>query len=50
MSIESTEVTPTLQQVIAELEQKYSNISKHLNIDWESLSSINLPYTALAIV
>lgn len=49
-SIESTEVTPTLQQVIAELEQKYSNISKHLNIDWESLSSINLPYTALAIV
>lgn len=49
-SMESTEVTPTLQQVIAELEQKYSNISKHLNIDWESLSSINLPYTALAIV
>lgn len=49
-SIESTDIAQTLQHVIAELEQKYPDISKHLNIDWESLSLINLPHATLTIV
>ncbi len=49
-SRESTDVAQTLQHVISELEQKYPNLSKHLNIDWKSLSLIHLPYTTLTIV
>lgn len=49
-SMESTDLTKTLQHIIAELEQKYPDLSKHLNINWESLSFINLPHTTLSIV
>lgn len=49
-SMESTDVAQTLQHIIVELEQKYPDISKHLNIDWKSLSLINLPHATLAIV
>ncbi|HHP7907821.1 ATP-binding protein [Acinetobacter baumannii] len=48
--IESTAVTQTLQQVIAELNQQYPDIIKHLHINWESLSIISLPHSTLAIV
>lgn len=49
-AMESTEVIQTLQEVIAELKQKYSDLSEYLNIKWESLSSISLPHSTLAIV
>lgn len=48
--MEHTEVAPTLLQVIAGLEQKYADLSRHLNVDWSSLALINLPHSALEIV
>lgn len=50
VSIESTDVTQPLQQVIKELEKRYSDISQHLQIDWTSLSSMKLPHSTLVIV
>ncbi len=49
-SIETTAVVPCLQQVIAELTLKYPELSQQLEIDWNSLSSINLPHYTLVIV
>ncbi|RGD93482.1 sensor histidine kinase [Acinetobacter sp. SWAC57] len=50
ISMESTDVAQALRHVISELEQKYPNLSKNLNIDWKSLSLINLSYATLGIV
>ncbi len=50
VSMESTEVSQTLQQVIFELGQKYNDIQEHLDIDWKNLSTIGLPHPTLAIV
>lgn len=50
VSLESTDVTQPLQQVIKELEKRYSDISHHLQIDWTSLSSMKLPHSTLVIV
>ncbi|ENW20741.1 ATP-binding protein [Acinetobacter haemolyticus] len=49
-SMEFSDVTHTLQQVISDLEQKYPDLSEHLNIDWGSFSTINLPKAVLAVV
>ena len=49
-SMETTDVAQTLQQVISELEQKYSDLPENLDIDWENISTIGLPHPTLAIV
>ncbi|APR71595.1 MULTISPECIES: ATP-binding protein [Acinetobacter] len=49
-SMETTDVAQTLQQVISELEQKYSDLPENLDIDWESISTIGLPHPTLEIV
>lgn len=49
-SMETTDVAQTLQQVISELEQKYSDLPENLDIDWENIFTIGLPHPTLAIV
>ncbi|MCU4579998.1 sensor histidine kinase N-terminal domain-containing protein [Acinetobacter gyllenbergii] len=44
------DVTVNLKQVINELEQKYHDLPQQLEVDWNSLSLLNLPDEALKIV
>ena len=50
LRIEMSEVRLTLEQVITELQQKYADLNSRLQVDWCSLSAIDLSSATLAIV
>ena len=50
LRIEMSEVQLTLEQVITALQQKYADLNSRLQVDWSSLSAIDLSSATLAIV
>ena len=50
LRIEMSEVRLTLEQVITALQQKYADLNSRLQVDWCSLSAIDLSSATLAIV